>query len=204
MTIQFRPSRNKKDKQQPATEAAVCVSPGGHLTINGKTELSSLTIHVAPSAKGLTDPLVYAPAIPGVLVALVGLLVAHWLSGHRDRRKELSDLCSDLKKVAEEAASLAMKAWELGPGNDRLEAIRDTKRKLSILGTAATHLSKRTPGRKSIDLNSEVARLRKAATNDPFEDPQRHACSEQTGAIMLALADILSQTDEKFLVHSGS
>lgn len=204
MSIQFRPARNNKvtDQQRP-TEAAVSVSSDQPAQVD-VAQLSKITIQVVQPARGLTDPLLYAPAIPGVLVALIGLVAAHWLSGRRDRRKELSDLCAHLKEVAEEAATVAMKAWEVGAGDDRLEAIRDTKRKLSILGTAATHLSKRTPGRKSIDLTTEVARLRRAATNDPFEDPNRASSDQQTGAIMAALGEILGQTDEKFLAYSGS
>jgi hypothetical protein len=163
----------------------------------------TIVIKLPSDTKQLTDLSIYAPAIPGLIVALVGLYIAHRFSAYRDRRKELSELCSATKELADEAASSALRAWAQNVGNERLEAIQETKRKLQLLGVSATTLAARTRGRKSVDLSREVAGLRRAATADPFEEPERVPSDAQTGPIMAALADLYAKADERFLQYAG-
>jgi hypothetical protein len=163
-----------------------------------KTEAGTVILHLEPSPKNVWDVSLYAPAIPGVVVALVGLLIAHWLSVQRDRRKELREICNELKTEADDAAKSALTAWRLGPVQERIEAVHDTKRKLQAVGILATTLARRTSRRSCIDVTQQVAELRRAATVDPFEDPVRSADDRQAGAIMVTLADLLNRVEVGF------
>lgn len=173
------------------------INPGQSLSISSDT--TTIIIRVGDQTRGIWDPAMYAPALPGVLVALATLLIGHLLSSYREKTKRFGELCAALKAAADEAAMSAMAAWRCTAGAERLAAIHDTKRKLQSLGIAATTLANATRRGGSIDLIHEVANLRRAATADPFEDPCRPSDDSQTGAIMAALSAITFKIDERSL-----
>ena len=180
-----------------AKQSTSTVSPGQTLIISRPGDTSTITLQLSPPApKSLADLSIYAPAVPGVLVALAGLLIAHWLTTRRDRRKEVADLCAEIKKAADEAATAAMSAWLLISGDERRAAIHDVKRRIQNLGIASTYIAGRTKGR--INLSSNVAAFRKAATRDPFEDPEREGTEGQHGPIMADLAKFMGAVDAGF------
>lgn len=160
----------------------------------------TITIQLLPpTSSGLLQPAIYGPAIPGVIVALAGLLIAHALTKRRERRKEVAELCANLKKLADEAAIAAVNAWSAEVGEKRKEAVRDVKRRIQALGIAATQVNRRT--RHRIDVTSRVSAFRKAATKDPFEDQERPATDAAEGPILHELSAFLRELDEKHDHH---
>lgn len=177
-----------EDHHSTTTGSAVVVNLKPDHFIQLLDSSRPIVIQLEMPRKDLLDFSIYAPTIPGVLVALVGLIIAHQLSLARDRRKELRDLCTELKKLADDAATSAMATWQMPKSDDRQKAVNETKRMLQAVGIAATHLNRR---QKSIDLASQVYELRRAATTDPFEDPDREAAAHQIGPIMAVLAELI-------------
>lgn len=152
-----------------------------------------------------SDPIVYAPALPGVLVALVGLWVAHRLTVARESRKALLELCEDLKKRVDEAATAANEAWLCAAGPDRDVKVKETKWLLQRAGNAATNLKRKTAlgifGRKRhgvplIDVVAEIAELRRVATADPFEDTSRPANADKTETVIATAGLIYDRIDQ--------
>jgi hypothetical protein len=178
--------------------------------VQGTIGEQQIVLKVEPPSTGMFSPSLYAPALPGVLVALFGLYVGHVLARSRDRRKEISDLCDSLKAVCDDAADAAVEAWLLESGPDRDLKIQQTKRKLQSVGIAATTLKRRaesTPWRlmrllgqptRTIDVLSNVAHLRRTATSDPFEDPSRKSDAGRAGAVTSAAAGLESAIDYGF------
>jgi hypothetical protein len=153
----------------------------------------------------------YAPAIPGVIVALLGLWIAHWLTARRDRRKEVLELCENVKAAVLEAETAGIGAWLSAPGADRTKTVREAKSKLQNLGIMATDLNRRTSTGVvgvvcgflfdrilSINVVREVARLRDAVTDDPFEEPDRPLSEEQINDIRAAANEIVGRINLQF------
>lgn len=141
------------------------------------------------------DPLIYAPAIPGVLVALAGLWIAHWLTSKRERNKAKLDYCEQIKALVDDAVAASTEAWIREEGLERERKIKETKRLIQQVGAAATRL-KRLTARSTIDVIIEVSELRRVATKDPFEDPTRTADSSHIENIMAAADLICSKIDD--------
>ncbi len=169
------------------------------------------TVQLDRRPQDWTDAAIYAPAIPGVLVALLGLWIAHWLASKRDRRKEVLELCVSVKDTLIDAQEACTRAWLCAPGPERAALVADAKSKLQMLGTAATDLRRRTDQGKfaafrhvifdtpgSIDVIIEVAKLRDIATNDPFEDPQRPADEISIAKISGAASEISNKINTLF------
>lgn len=103
-------------------------------------------------------------------------------------------MCAELKDLADATGAVSNSAWaEIDPAQ-RAHKIRETKRQLQRLGIASTFLSNKTRGK--INVVSEAARLRSAATDDPFEDPSRGADSTHEGVINSAVAAIMVALDQ--------
>lgn len=169
-------------------------------------------IHLLPPSHEWTDPGLYAPAIPGVIVALLGLWIAHWLTTRRDRRKEVLELCENVKAAALEAENACAAAWlsEIGP--DRAKFVHDAKSKLQNLGIMATDLNRRTSRGllaailcsvfdrvMGINVINEMARFRDIATSDPFEEPTRPPNnSDKINDIRAAVTEILARVNLQF------
>lgn len=167
--------------------------------IGVKLENSTVKVELV-SHNSWLNPELYLPAIPGVLVALAGLWIAHCLARSRERRKEISDRCDTLRDSAELAAECALAAWACPKGNKRKEKIQKTKRKLQIVGTIATDLARRSKSRlrPGVDLAQEVTAFRRATTADPFEDPTRTGTHQRDGDVNNALANLLTAITTRF------
>jgi hypothetical protein len=162
----------------------------------------------APPAKGFFDLSVYAPAAPGVIVALAGLYIAHHLTRSRERAKAIGDVCEKLKELTDSAVQSAVDAWEAPPGADRLAKVRTAKRLIQKVGTSATALRNRSGRRgkwnsrfckqSEIDILQLVSDLRRAATADPFEDPERDADSSRSNNILSAGTIIQTAIDRQY------
>jgi hypothetical protein len=169
--------------------------------VEGTLGGQQVRLTVIPPERDWLDASVYAPALPGVLVALIGLLIGHLLSRRRDQRVEVSGLCDQLKELADGAAAVSVEAWLSGPTPERALKIHETKRKIQALGVAATTLRRRSRGFASglreffgsahwgIDVTREVSHLRDAATQDPFEDPDRGEDGTKAVDISVAVAN---------------
>lgn len=153
-----------------------------------------ITLKVDLPPQSLFNPAIYAPAIPGVLVAAVGLWIAHRFTRSRDRRKEISDLCSDFSKAIDSAAEAAVAAWLEEDATKRPAKVSEAKRKIQAAGIVATNLKRRSAysrfssfrtllgGPRDIDVVAHVSNLRRATTADPFEDPSRSPDSDRAEA----------------------
>ena len=136
-------------------------------------------------------------------------MLSHALSRRRERRKEILDLCGNLKALADEAVEAANEAWLCEGEKDRLLKIHETKGRIQTIGIAATTLRRRSTGRlaglreligrkQSIDVREQVALLRRAATQDPFEEPDRKPDATKLGDIALARSKIHYGLDSAF------
>lgn len=182
----------------------------------------NVQVNVPEKTKSLLDPGVYAPAIPGIIVALFGLWAAHFLAQRRDRKKAISDLCESLKKIVADASSVAVDAWLEPRAEQRASGIASTKRLLQSVGITATTLKRRTEARRtwaiasrkrlwplklverrSINLIGDVAKFRRQAMSDPFEDPNRAADSSRSDAINAAASALIANADRALFEYQG-
>jgi hypothetical protein len=145
--------------------------------------------------KSLWDMNLYAPAIPGVLVALAALWIAHWLAGSRERKKGLAELCDALEALAEEAVKASNDGWTLRAGQKREQAVHMTRWRLQKVGAAATRLLNQSSGPMSSGINviTEAAHFRDALTADPFLDPRRRPDPAKVRANLVALATFMGR-----------
>jgi hypothetical protein len=145
--------------------------------------------------RDLSDPSLYAPALPGLIVAILGLWVAHWLTIRRERRKDLFALCDALEKLVEEAVAASNLAWTSPAGQARIEAVHDTRWKTQKVGAAATRLLRQTQGPLSdgIDMITHAAHFRDVLTEDPFMDPGRAADPSRVAGNHGALSSFMAQ-----------
>ncbi|MBY0383256.1 MAG: hypothetical protein K2W78_15210 [Xanthobacteraceae bacterium] len=186
---------------KPKIADATTVTPGQPAQVSVQNG-TVIQVQLVPAKPGVLDPQLYAPAIPGVIVALLGLWIAHCFSARRDFRKEVADCCSDLKGLVDEAFTAASKAWVADPGSDRIAAINETKHKIQVLGIASTTLSRKTKG--SVDLSSEITKFRRACTSDPFEDPTRIAENVVPADMLTAMIDLYARADHKLIDYWGN
>ncbi|MCC8954315.1 hypothetical protein H8B02_12870 [Bradyrhizobium sp. Pear77] len=162
---------------QPVT---INVGPG--------SQPQTFTIQLEQRPPSWTDFAIYAPTVPGLVVAVLGLWVAHRFAVARDRRKEIADLKEFTKDALTAAQEACVAAWMASPEESWLEKLMTAKGKLQELGIAATDLRRRTKQGwitdiqhvfiecpLAVDIIHDIARLSNLATNDPFDDPQRQA-----------------------------
>lgn len=192
-----------------------------------KTQLPAPNVYIQQPQKdhALADLTTYAPAIPGVVVALLGLFASHKLSQWRDRDKAVIDLANDLKQTAEDAAAIAVDAWlDSNPGT-RLIKVHNAKHKIQALGIGATNLALRSEqhgrlvfndlnwkerlgkrsffARRRVHVLKEVSSFRRAADADPFEDPTRGADSSRITKITKSLGNLTSKIDRSLTEYGG-
>jgi len=172
--------------------------------ITGKIGEQAVQLEWSSQRPAWTDPLVYAPALPGVLVALAGLWLAHRLTLAREQRKALLELCDDVKARADEAAAAASEAWIYEPSPNRIVKVKEAKLLLQRAGIAATHLKRKTVHRSfgvrrygipPVDVVGEIAELRRVSTADPFEDPHRAADAGKPEIISITASSIHDRID---------
>lgn len=168
---------------------------------------TSFEIRISEKPNSLLSPTLYAPALPGIAVAIIGLFVAHYLSRVRERRKEIRDVCDRLKTQAEKCVEVSASAWAEADNTKRATMVAETKRRLKILGITASHLRQSTraswmnPMRVwslELDVRHLVIRLRQACTKDPFDDPSRQSTSVPWDDLESALSDLELGTDDAF------
>jgi hypothetical protein len=151
------------------------------------------------------DFAIYAPAIPGVVVALLGLWISHRLTIAREQRKQLLDFCEQLKDQIDAAVHACTEAWLSDKGLERQRKVKDSKRLLQRAGTSATTIKKRTSNRlvfrssRTVDFLQEISELRRVATRDPFEDPFRAADGSHIDDINTAATAIYNKIDDSAL-----
>jgi hypothetical protein len=68
----------------------------------------------------------FLPTLPGLVVALFGLWVAHRFTRSRDRRKEISDICASLNEAIDDVADVAISAWLETKEAERIKKIFET------------------------------------------------------------------------------
>lgn len=158
----------------------------------------TIIIQNAPQ-RGVWDLANYAPAIPGVIVSILTLFLAHHLALKKEKRKEKLEMCENIKKIADDAVTAAIDAWNCVPGEDRRIKIFTTKQKFLMLGRSVTDIDKYS-GHK-INVVNDIVRLRRAATVDPFEDSERCAQPEMCDGIISALSDLISELDRQSRMH---
>ena len=71
----------------------------------------TITLQLEPRPPQWTDLAVYAPTFPGLVVAILGLWIAHRLTVARDRRKQILELSEDAKDAVQEAEAACVSAW---------------------------------------------------------------------------------------------
>ena len=143
-------------------------------------------IQITSARQDWSDLAIYAPALPGLIVAFLGLWIAHHLTRRRERRKEIFESCAALKEALEGFQQACESAWLSIRGEERSKAVHDVKSRLQSLGMMATDLSRRSTQGKvcalialfcdypmSVNVKNDIAALRDIATADPFEDPRR-------------------------------
>jgi hypothetical protein len=93
----------------------------------------AITLKITPPESSLLNPAFYAPALPGVAVAVLGLWLGHVLARSKDRRKEIADLCDKLKLAAAQPSDAAMEAWLDDTASPERPLKVDTSRNLPVL-----------------------------------------------------------------------
>jgi hypothetical protein len=169
----------------------------------------TLTLQLEPRPPNWTDISVYAPTVPGLAVAILGLWIAHRFTMARDRRKEILELCEDTKAALGEAESACIKAW-LSPQAERAAAVANAKSRLQALGIGATDLRRRTVKGVvtrlkylvvdcliAVDVVNDVGRLRDIATNDPFDDATRQPDNNPVSDISAKAWEIYAKIDQQ-------
>jgi hypothetical protein len=167
----------------------------------------TITIQLEQKPLNWTDLAIYAPTFPGLLVAILGLWIAHRFTVARDRRKEILQLCEDTTAALMEAESACVAAW-LSSVADRATTIATAKSKLQAAGITATDLRRRTqkgPFRMlkhlfvdcaiAVDVVNDIGQLRDIATSDPFESLVRQPDDRQIGSITAKVAEIQARID---------
>ena len=162
----------------------------------------TITLQLEPRPQQWTDISVYAPTFPGLIVAILGLWIAHRLTVARDRRKQILELSEDTKDAVQEAEAACVAAW-LSPIEDRSSAVATAKSKLQAAGIVATDLRRRSSAGLfrhlkylfvnctiAVDVVNDVGRLRDIATGDPFDNPTRGPDTARVSDISAKVAEI--------------
>lgn len=192
--------------------------PDAPVTINvgPSSQTQTFTVQLEPRPPSWTDPSIYAPTLPGVVVAVLGLWVAHKFAAMRDRRKEFLELRDVAKDALDEAESSSSAAWLAPADATRPEKLMLAKSKLQAFGTTATDLRRRTKQSLmthlrhvfwdvplAVDVVNDVARLRDLVTSDPFDDPNRQPDSIRASDIAALCAQIRGLMDMRFFQLYG-
>jgi hypothetical protein len=167
----------------------------------------TITLQLEPRPLNWTDLAIYAPTFPGLLVAILGLWIAHRFTVARDRRKEILQLCEDTTSALMEAEAACVAAW-LSSTEERANTIAITKSKLQAAGITATDLRRRTQKGLlrtlkhlfvdcaiAVDVVNDIGQLRDIATSDPFESTTRQPDDSQIGSITAKVAEIQAMID---------
>lgn len=178
------------------------------INIAPSSQPQALTIHLEQRPPSWTDVAIYAPTIPGLVVALFGLWIAHRFAAMRDRRKEILELKEATKDALSLAEEACVKVW-LEPPSAAL--ILDAKSKLQILGTSATDLKRRTKQAWwrhvthlfnncliAVDVIIDVAKLRNVVTEDPFDDLNHASDQGRATEITAACSELRARIDQQF------
>ncbi|MHC1949622.1 hypothetical protein IF803_35380 [Bradyrhizobium sp. UFLA06-06] len=181
------------------------------INIGPGSQTQTFTIQLEQRPPSWTDFAIYAPTVPGLMVAILGLWVAHRFAVARDRRKEIVDLKEFAKDALTAAQEACVAAWIASPDETRVEKVMAAKGKLQELGIAATDLRRRTKQGwitdirhvfidcpLAINIVHDIARLRNLVTNDPFDDPQRQADNAKAEEISAVASEIRSRIDSLF------
>lgn len=148
------------------------------------------------------------PALPGAIVALFGIWAVHRLTKSREREKSVFELYRTATDHVSALTTAASLAWTTRSGPERRKAIAETKRRLQQVGAVVERLRMLSGRSKfhwgwwpridvTINLRPTMPDLRRALTDDPFEDPTRRADREALVAIELATGDFLAELDRQ-------
>lgn len=181
------------------------------VNVPASSQPQAITIQLDPRPPSWTDFAIYAPTIPGLVVAVLGLWVAHKFAAARDRRKEILELKELTKDALENAGEACTAAWLAAAGAERPSELIEAKSKLQTLGITATDLRRRTQRPwyihiwhlftdcpLAVDVVNDVARLRNVVTNDPFDDPTRGPDEIKVSEIAALASEIRSRIDLLF------
>ena len=175
--------------------------------------LPSVIIQVSPSDSTGFSVNTWLSAVPTVGATLVAVLAVHLLTRRRDREKYVFELYGKINDQCEKAAEAAIAGWTSPKKIDRTAGIAETKWRVHQLGMSLERLKTLSSRRKwsftwrlyfredvSIVLREEVTQLRKAWTDDPFENPERRADVSKRQLIESEKGAFLSALDSK--LHS--
>ncbi|MCA1510250.1 hypothetical protein [Bradyrhizobium sp. NBAIM01] len=181
------------------------------INIAPSTQPQTIAVQLEPRPTAWTDLALYAPTLPGVVVAVLGLWVAHRFAQIRDRRKEVLELKELAKSSLVEATEACTAAWLDAADDDRPAKLMAAKRKLQTFGITATDLKRKTKQGVAthlrhlffdcplaIDIVNDVGRLRNLATNDPFDDLEREPDRDKAEDISALTTEILARIDLLF------
>jgi hypothetical protein len=119
-------------------------------------------------------------------IALFTLWAVHRLTRTREREKYVFDLCKTIEGCAKEVSDAAFDAWADAPSAERLRSVALVRSQLQMLGALLNRLEILTNGWRmrwtfegpgavnaKIALGHNLVKLRRALTDDPFDDPER-------------------------------
>lgn len=189
--------------------------------LSGTIGDSSVSLKLAPPKSSMLDMSVYAPAIPGVLVALVGVWLTSRLAQRRERRKEVLELCDKFEVKVDEALTAVDAAWHSQIGYNRDIETKKTKRLLQDVGRLATSIRKHSAcGRlreflcfigfskriTEINVISSVSSLKRAIFTEDFEEPNRSPptrsfddSDQYSESVLAAAGELLGRLGEQRL-----
>lgn len=173
-----------------------------NINVQPSAAQQTITLQLEPRPPQWTDLAVYAPTFPGLIVAILGLWIAHRLTVARDRRKQILELSEDAKEAVQEAEAACVSAW-LSSIEDRSSSVATAKSKLQAAGIIATDLRRRSASGLfrhlkylfvyctiAVDVVNDVGRLRDIATGDPFDNPARGPDAGRVADISAKAAEI--------------
>ena len=186
------------------------------INVPGPPGAQPYVIQLTNQSHGWTEPSIYAPALQGVMVALVGLWIAHRLAWRRERRTEILQHKKALQDLLSEVETICAAAWLAEPGPDRIANIKLAKARLQDAGVKATDLNRKTKQGiagalrstfadrpMSINVIYEIAQLRDVATGDPFEEPMRPIDDSHIDDISAIIREINAKTYQDFFALFG-
>ena len=173
------------------------IEPQRHITV----------VEVQAAKNGTVRLADWFPAVPSVVFSIFGIYVVHRLTKGREREKAVFDLYASIGDVTSGILASATEGWSLPKGPEREQAIAATKWRLQQLGQAVERLrvfSNRRRWRRSkpfrrnvtIALRGEMTPLRRAITQDPFDDPARRADRRQVVSVQIAIGDFHAALDQ--------
>jgi len=130
-----------------------------------------------------------------LIVALIGLWVAHWLTVRRQRRDERFRLCQAARDLLNEIGEAASEVWRK-PGNDPgVQAVAyELVGKLGRLGRNLEMLRGRD---RRFDFGQQLIAFRRAVTAD-LEDTSRMPDPGRAGDVLATAGDLEDAIDRTF------